>query len=325
MNSIFSIIIPCYNISKVVDQALKSCLSQKGISSDEFEIIAINDGSTDDTYTRLLKYSIYPNVTILNQPNSGLSRTRNHGIKLSKGKYILFLDGDDWLSENALASLLPHLGSADLILFPMVYYYGSERTINNSLGLVSGKIYTASELLKNTIGKSQFQSCPAPAKCYKRSLFIDHNLHFIDGILHEDGPFYLDTISHCKTVKYLGKFIYYYRQQRPGSITTVKRTWRNAEGIIKGMRHVFEIYGYSNKDINYYYLSTSEMQGFQKYQSKEDYRKVINHFSKFETRKFLFRALINFRFNVRTFMLGFLIVFLPKLSGYLYATKHKLY
>lgn len=325
MKPIFSIIIPCYNVSDFVDNAIQSCLTQNNIDSDDFEIIAINDGSTDDTYIKLQKYSEYQNVTIVSQTNSGLSRSRNRGIELSKGDYILFLDGDDWFSSDALCTLKPYINKADIIIFPMEFYYDETKRINNSLGLKEGHIYDSEELLRNTIGKSQFQSCPAPTKCYKASILKDNNQLFIPGILHEDGPFYLETLFNAKTILYVEKYIYHYRLQRPGSITTVKRTWRNVEGIIKGTQHTFEIYGYRNKDINYYYLTCAIMQVFQRYQTKQDYVKVINYYSRFSTRKFLAKSLFNFRFDCRTFALGLLLLLSPKMVGYLYSTKHKLY
>lgn len=325
MNPIFSIIVPAYNVADYIEKAIDSCLNQKNISGSEYEIIVINDGSTDDTLQKLSKYNHINNIKLISQTNSGLSATRNKGVSQASGQYILFLDGDDWFVPDALSILKSNISEVDVVIFSMTYCFPGEKPINNSLGLKHDFIYTSDKLLKDTIGRSQFQSCPAPTKCYKSDLFKEKGLSFIEGILHEDGPFYLECLSKSNKIKYIEEFLYCYRQQRPGSITTSKRKWRNVEGIIKGQQHVFNIYGYSNKDVNYYYLAISEMQIFQKYQSKEDYQMVVDYFSKYKTRFFLFRALINFRFENRTFWLGLLLILFPSLAGSWYCMKHKLY
>ncbi len=321
-NPLFSIIIPCYNVEAYVDQAIKSCLNQNAIENDNYEIIAIDDGSDDSTYHRLLEYSKHSNVTVITQTNSGLSATRNRGIDISRGKYILFLDGDDWLSHNALSILKQHINDADIIIFPMVYYWDSDHIINNSLGLKDKHIYNPDELLQNTIGRSQFQSCPAPTKCYNNKIFKENNQRFINGILHEDGPFYLETLHNVKTIKYIEEFLYHYRQQRTGSITTRKRTWENASGIFKGLDRVFSLYGYNNKDVNYYFLATAEMQIYQQYETESDAEKVVNYMSTYRYRRFILHLLFNFRFKYRTFILGLPLVFSPKFARKLYNLKH---
>lgn len=319
---LFSIVIPCYNVEQYVDKAIQSCLCQQGIDSSEFEIIAINDGSKDGTLQKLNNYIDYNNITILSQDNSGLSVTRNRGVRIARGEYVLFLDGDDWFSRNALSVLKKNLNSADLVIFPMEFYFSETIQKNASLGLNSGQLYTAKEILRETIGKSQFQSCPAPTKCYKTSLFQEKGLHFISGILHEDGPFYLETLYNVSAIRYIEEYIYHYRQQRIGSITTQKRTWINAEGVFKGNERILSLYGYKNKDVNYYFLATSIMQLFQSYENEAEADKVVRYMSTKSFRVFLLRVLMYFRFNLRTFLSGIMILVSPKLSRILYRNKH---
>lgn len=312
MKPLFSIIIPSFNVAQYVEKAVDSCLNQNGISSDEIEIIIINDGSTDSTLQILNKYQGYNNVIIVDQDNQGLSASRNRGIELSSGDYLLFLDADDWFLDNALSVLKSNIGEDDIILFPMIYYYNENTIIRNAIGNLSTRQYTADDLLKGTIAISEFRVFPAPSKCYKRNFIINNNLRFVTGILHEDGPFFLDVISKAHSILYINEFIYCYRQERENSITTSKRTWRNAESIFIGNKHVFNTYGYSNKDVSYYYIATITMQLLMTYKSKDDELKVLKYISKLSTRWFLLKSLFNARTPFRPALICILTILSPR-------------
>jgi glycosyltransferase involved in cell wall biosynthesis len=99
MALLFSVIIPAYNSEAYVGEAIESALMQKGV---KFEVIVVNDGSTDMT-SKVLN-SFKQNITVLNQANLGVSEARNNGVRLAKGNMIAFLDADDiWLPEKLLA------------------------------------------------------------------------------------------------------------------------------------------------------------------------------------------------------------------------------
>lgn len=98
MNSnLFSVIIPTYNRASTLERAILSVLNQ---SYKSFELIVINDGSSDDTFKILNKYA--DQIKIINQENMGVSHARNQGIKISKGNFIAFLDSDDYWHDNKL-------------------------------------------------------------------------------------------------------------------------------------------------------------------------------------------------------------------------------
>ena len=93
-NPLFSIIIPIYNTSNYLDDCLRSVVEQK---FDDYEIILVNDGSTDNSFDICANYmKQYGNIVLISKPNSGLSDARNTGIHLARGKYLIFLDGDDY-------------------------------------------------------------------------------------------------------------------------------------------------------------------------------------------------------------------------------------
>lgn len=99
-----SIIVPAYNVEKYIVNCLESVLQQQ--TSFEYEIIVVNDGSTDATPALLENYREYPNIQILNQNNQGLSAARNAGIACSKGEYLCFVDSDDELTPGSLECLV---------------------------------------------------------------------------------------------------------------------------------------------------------------------------------------------------------------------------
>ncbi len=96
---VFSIIIPAYNVGEYIEETLQSVYNQTFL---DFEIIVINDGSTDSTATKLLK-QVDPRLRVISQQNQGVSAARNRGIKESRGEFVAFLDADDLWGKHRLA------------------------------------------------------------------------------------------------------------------------------------------------------------------------------------------------------------------------------
>ena len=118
-----SVIVPVYNTQKYLNECLNSLINQ---TFQDIEIICINDGSTDDSLEVLNEFSKKDNrIKIVTQKNSGLSASRNHGIELSKGEYIYFIDSDDYIELNTLKELydISIENSCDLIIFKLINFY----------------------------------------------------------------------------------------------------------------------------------------------------------------------------------------------------------
>ena len=98
MHPLISVVVPVYNVEKYVKECIESILEQ---SFKNFELIIVNDGSTDNSLNRVLEFKD-DRIVLINQKNMGLSGARNTGIHHAKGKYITFIDSDDWISKDYL-------------------------------------------------------------------------------------------------------------------------------------------------------------------------------------------------------------------------------
>lgn len=103
-NKSITVIITAYNAAKTIDRCLKSLLSQVKIN--DYKIIVVNDGSSDDTLEYLNKYKSNPQIYILNKKNTGASDSRNCGLRLVNTKFVTFVDADDYVDNNYLYIML---------------------------------------------------------------------------------------------------------------------------------------------------------------------------------------------------------------------------
>lgn len=210
-----SVIVPAYNVEKYISSCLDSLLNQ---TKKEIEIIAIDDGSTDNTLNILNEYKRNnPNkIHVISQNNQGLSITRNNGIKLSTGKYISFVDGDDEIDTNLFKNLWDKLEEFpyDVVAFNVEIIYPNKKIIVNP-GITSDiKDF-------NLDSKKKFLTdmyCMACNKIYKRDLFKDDNLLFTPNTWFEDVLLMHKLIPNLTSLGYLN-FPGYKYYQRENSIT----------------------------------------------------------------------------------------------------------
>ena len=142
-----SVIIPVYNVEKYLPHCLESVLIQ---ADNNIEVIAINDGSIDKSPEILDQYATqYPSLKIINQPNQGVSAARQKGITVAHGKYILFLDADDFLEASSLSILYKKAIEADADMVLMDYYtYNPDDQKKTYIQQISIHQYSQASLLK---------------------------------------------------------------------------------------------------------------------------------------------------------------------------------
>ncbi len=194
-NSLLSIIIPIYNGEKYLEDCLESILKAK---SDNFEVIIINDGSTDKSYDICERFSKKDSrVKVITQENAGVSIARNNGIKHSKSDYIMFVDSDDILCVD-WESILKELEGDDFYFF------------STKLNPAASK----KDLLLYIVGNNTEKICfAAPfSKIFKREFLIENKILFDYRLINgEDMLFNINCVIKCKNYKIIKKSFYNYR------------------------------------------------------------------------------------------------------------------
>lgn len=210
---LLSIIIPVYNVENYIKQCLESIFNQNYPNAD-YEVIIINDG-TPDKSANIAKQMIKQkdNFYIYDQENKGLSEARNQGIKLATGKYIWFIDSDDWIPFDALSEIIEILkmNYYDIISMPLTYVY------NNSLKK-DFEINKNKEIKGLDYLLSKFPAGATQRYIIKKEYLDYYNIRFYPCIYHEDGDIAISLLYNTKKILILSNSYYNYRCNREGSI-----------------------------------------------------------------------------------------------------------
>ena len=207
-----SVIVPVYNVEKYLSRCVDSILSQ---SFSDFELILVNDGSTDSSEKICDEYGKKDGrVKVIHKKNGGQSSARNAGIKNSIGEYISFVDSDDWISKDYLdyLYLLIKKYNADV---------SSANFIFTSKENIKFPVYSREKLVKNTYSILQFylkqdkmhgkNDFAVWGKLYKKELFYD--VKFPIGKIYEDNIINFEILKKCNRYVKSSKIIYAYFQR----------------------------------------------------------------------------------------------------------------
>ena len=217
-----SVILCVYNEERFVEKAIESILNQ---SLKDFELIIVNDGSTDATSDIISSYDD-ERISIINQSNMGLGASRNKAMKLAQGEYVTFLDGDDWFSPDALETAYGEAKSkdTDISIYQIKYYDDDtgEYSDNDWFNLNSfeesfdGRVFGPEEC-KEFLFDLSVNACQ---KLYKNSFLKSSGAKFVEGIYFEDMPFFFEIFLKASRISIIRKHLYYHRKHSK-SITDV--------------------------------------------------------------------------------------------------------
>ena len=213
-----SVIIPVYNAARYINQAVDSILNQDGITK---EIIIVNDGSTDETLSKLDGYN--SSVIIETIDHAGASAARNYGLHKASGEFIMFLDADDFLIDNTICKeCIERIRKEKLEMVLFSYQY---------LNDVTGKFVDAQtydkhlenitdghQLLKQMIKSGIFPASPC-FKVMKRELLFSNRLFFTVGTIAEDLEWFVRLVIVASRFGIINKPAYIYRKNVPDSVT----------------------------------------------------------------------------------------------------------
>jgi glycosyltransferase involved in cell wall biosynthesis len=210
-----SIVVPVYNVEKYLDKCISSILQQ---SFTDFELILVNDGSNDNSGSKCDEYKhIDSRIKVVHQENQGLSSVRNIGIETSKGKYITFIDSDDFVHPKMLEILYNNIleNKADISVCGYEIVTESKKisvkSITNNIS-----IYNNIQSVKKIVEKSESIMIIACCKLYKLSLFQD--IYYPVGKYHEDEFVTYKLLYKSNKIVVTDAKLYYY-VQRSNSIT----------------------------------------------------------------------------------------------------------
>lgn len=236
-----SVIVPVYNVEEYLEVCLDSVINQ---TLEQIEIICVNDGATDNSLQILLDYAKKDKrISIYEHENSGLSATRNAGVRQATGKYVYFMDSDDILEERALELLY---NKAEKDGLDVVYFDGSsfsdsavcEEQVKKFKDYYTRKhkyekeVYTGSDLMREMLEADEYRTS-ACLQMIRREFFVENNLWFIQGLIHEDNIFTFCCMLSSQRAGYLKESLFN-RRIRENSIMTANTTFEHVYGYFRG-------------------------------------------------------------------------------------------
>ena len=313
---LLSVIVPVYNTSEYIEKCLDSIANQ---TMKDIEIIVVNDGSKDNSET-IIKHWMGNNkkinVKYLKKENGGLSDARNFGVLYASGRYISFIDSDDYIDEKLFENLKKYMeDNIDLIKFKMRTVDESGQEVEKLDGPVFEKC-TGGEAFEKLCTEDKFID-PACIYLYNRDFFINNKFKYEVGTYHEDFGLTPLIIVNAKSIVSTNEFGYNYLQ-RNNSITgneNIQKNIKKANDLLihyDNMIEKIDTYNISEKIKNLvkrYYTNTmilkaSELlednEEFKKYVQRLKERKVYKNIKPYNAKQLVKRLIL--KFNIKLYL-----------------------
>ena len=218
-----SVIVPVYNVEQYLEKCLDTIINQ---TFKDIEIICVNDGSTDNSRKILEDYKNKDRrIKIIDKENGGLSSARNTGMKIAKGRFLSFVDSDDWIDLTMLEKLYNNITAlnTDISICAVHLFDEAQQKINDD------EPYFNLSYFDNSFDNKAFSYIDAKPflmdvcvmawnKLYRRRFVQECAAEFPDGLIFEDGPFFFSIFFKTQKVSIVRDLLYYYRKNRSGSI-----------------------------------------------------------------------------------------------------------
>lgn len=246
MNKKISIILPAYNCENTIESAINSILSQ---TYENWELVIVNDGSTDMTTQVLSNYVENSKIIIINQENLGPSVARNVGIASISGEYVAFIDSDDYFDKNYLETMCRNMENNDLVI---CNYRCVGNNMNSRVTRIQNKIYYKKHFSKMIFKLKSKKLLNANwNKLYKKEIITKYNITFDKKYNNgEDIRFNYEYLKYINKVKIINDVLYNYFQNTKG--LTASNNNKVIDRYIKLME--FEIDYFINNDLDLKYI-----------------------------------------------------------------------
>ncbi len=218
-----SVLVPVYNVEKYLEQCLKSIQAQTFV---DFELVAINDGSTDQSLQILQSYAkTDQRIRIISQKNEGLACVRNRLLEEAKGEYFIFVDSDDWISMDCLQVLYERAVSTNADIVQGWYkeydeYSNSYKNCDELYRLYHGHKPPTSVKERFEAGRSYLQVW---GRLTRLSVVATHNLHCLPHKLAEDTSLSLLLYQYANKIEFVEQYVAFYRRSNATSLTVQTR------------------------------------------------------------------------------------------------------
>lgn len=257
-----SVVIPVYNVEKYLQECVNSVLRQ---TYTDFEVILVDDGSTDSGGRICDDYAQKdPRVRVIHQANGGLSVARNTGLRAAQGKYVYFLDSDDYIEDHTLEALifLAEKESADIVFFDGYVFFDECEEDDAVSRYVRKKAYSPENgrnMLLHLLEKDEYRTA-VPLMLFRTSYLLENDLWFMPGIIHEDELFTFlsynadGRVCHCHQQLYA-------RRIRPASIMTASGALRRYDSMLQIYHTLSDLYrtgGASGEAARLYMIRTAK-------------------------------------------------------------------
>ncbi len=236
-----SIIVPIYNAEKYLKKCIDSLVNQ---TKKELEIILVNDGSTDNS-ERIIKEYKDKRIKYFKNKNQGIGKTRNFGIEQATGKYLMFVDSDDYIEKNMCKLMFDKAFSNSLDIVVCDYY----KVTGNEMKEEKIKDYKNTTLKENPSLLLEINLAPWN-KLYKTDLIKKNNIKFIENLKYEDAPFVCEALDKAKKIGKINRSLNYYVIHKESETTVRDEKVFDIIKIVDKIRKYFKEKSYAQETVD---------------------------------------------------------------------------
>ena len=247
MTKLLSIVIPVYKVEKFIDKCISSLILSDNEQLQQLDIVVINDGTPDNSAVLAKEYEKkYPGIVrVIDQENRGHGGAWNHGTELAIGKYLFYLDSDDWFNTSDLAKLMDYLShcDCDMVLLDSQIYYAATNTYaptNRHVELIPDQLYISDEFDWLATGHG-YNMTYAHDTVYRTAMMQEYMPLFCEKVMYDDVSLQAIPIAIAKDFIYTKLNIYRYYIGRPGQSFDPKvRAVRAADDVTKVLQFLLD-------------------------------------------------------------------------------------